>query len=175
MPSDEWYRQQYRGHDEELISSKEILESTGYTRNTLVKWKSRYADMPEVVCKKWRKTDDGEVRSHGAFDLYWVRVEMEPFLAKRLERARTYRRPEDRDERYIAVSARLRENQQRLRLITEKEKQLKAELTQLREEREQIWHRSIDDRRFIAAYEREQNHERALEGEHDSPKIDEEV
>lgn len=156
MPSDEWYRPEYKGRKDELISSQEILDRTGYTRGAVSKWKSRHEDMPDAVCKKWRTPENSTGRGHGAFDFYWVRSEMEPFLEKRLEMAQVHRKPEDRDERYHIVSARLRENDKRVEWIIEKETNLKAELTKLREEREQIQHRSVDDRRFVMAYEREQ-------------------
>ncbi|MFE9412283.1 hypothetical protein ACFYN0_26345 [Streptomyces sp. NPDC006704] len=155
MPSDEWYREEYKGREDELISSQEILDRTGYTRGAVSKWKSRHEDMPETVCKKWRSPESSAGRGHGAFDFYWVRTEMEPFLAVRLELAQVHRKPEDRDERYHIVCARLRESDARVRWIVERETNLKTELTKLREEREQLQHRSVDDRRFVAAYERE--------------------
>ncbi|MFI2616615.1 hypothetical protein [Streptomyces sp. NPDC018584] len=170
MSSDEWYRPQYRGHEAELISAQEILRSTGYTRGALSKWKSRHADMPEAVCKRW-SVSENRVGSHGVLETYWVRAEMEPWLAKRLEKAQQYTNPEDRDERYRSVSSRLRENDKRVAWIAEREKTLKAELEKLREEREQIQHRSVDDRRFVEAYERERELERARE----SSATDEEV
>ncbi|GHB51972.1 hypothetical protein GCM10010331_44410 [Streptomyces xanthochromogenes] len=157
MSSVEWYRDEYKGREGELISSPEILDRTGYTRGTLSKWKSRHADMPDAVCKKWRSPESSPGRGHGAFDLYWVRSEMEPFLEKRLELAQVHTKPEDRDERYHVVSARRREDDARVAWIIERETTLKSELTKLRQEREFIQHRSVDDRRFMAAYERERD------------------
>ncbi|KUL44791.1 hypothetical protein ADL22_12675 [Streptomyces sp. NRRL F-4489] len=157
MPSDEWYRPEYKGREDELISSQEILDRTGYTRGALNTWKKRHADMPKVVCVKWRSPDSMEGRGHGAFDRYWVRSEMEPFLEKRLELARVYRKPEDRDERYHIVSARIREDEMRIKWIIARETNLKDELGRLRRERELLQDRSVDDRRFLTAYERERN------------------
>lgn len=156
MASDEWYRPEYKGREGELISIVEVLERTGYTRGVVSKWKSRHQDMPKAVCKKWRSTEKMG-RGHGAFDFYWVRSEMESFLEKRLELAKVYRKPEDRDERYQIVSPRLREDDKRIEWIVERESNLRAELSRLREEREQIQARSVDDRRFVAAYERERD------------------
>ncbi|MFF4699896.1 hypothetical protein [Streptomyces chattanoogensis] len=152
MPSDEWYREEYKGREDELISSQEILDRTGYTRSVLSKWKSRHADMPKEVVKRWRKTG-GQTRGHGAFDLYWVRDEMLPFLKKRLALAEVH--GSDKHARYEVVSARVREDDKRLERIADQERILKDKLTKLREEREQIWDSLVDDRRFVAAYERE--------------------
>ncbi|PNE43418.1 hypothetical protein [Streptomyces noursei] len=152
MPSDEWYREEYRGREDELISSAEILELTGYTRGAVSKWRNRHADMPEEVCKKWREREEGK-RGHGAFDQYWVRDEMLPFLEKRLSRAKVH--GGDRDARYEVVSVRLREDIEKLEQIAERERNLKDELSRLREEREKIQIRAVDDQRFVAAYERD--------------------
>ncbi|MDJ0463074.1 hypothetical protein [Streptomyces sp. H27-C3] len=160
MPrDDEWYREEYKGREEELISSEEILEMTGYTRGALTKWKSRHEDMPKEVCKKWRDTS-AQKRGHGALDSYWVRDEMLPFLEKRLELAQVHRAEDDRDSRYAIVSVRLREDTAKLAWIAEQETSLKTALSKLREEREQIQDRLVDDRRFVAAYERENQQEK---------------
>ncbi|WP_158812883.1 hypothetical protein [Streptomyces rimosus] len=152
MERTEWYREEYKDRWDELISMREILERTGYTRTAVSRWRSRHEDMPKEVCKKQRNPD-GEKRGHGAYDIYYVREEMEPFLEKRLERARVH--GPDKEERYQVIKSRVPHDEKRVKWLRDQEESVKQQLEAYRVERERLQDRLNADHRFLAAFERD--------------------
>ncbi|WP_409238405.1 hypothetical protein [Streptomyces sp. PA5.6] len=158
MTDDEWFREEYRGREEELISGQEILQRTGYQRSILSKWRRRHSDMPKEVLKRWGPATLGKSRS---YDFFWVRDEMEPFLKTRIEKAQVHGAvsDEDRYDYYQTVTSRLRKNEKRLDWITNKETKLREQLASLQKERRKLRDQSNDDRRFVEIYQREHANE----------------
>ncbi|MEU7146982.1 hypothetical protein AB0B15_02920 [Streptomyces sp. NPDC045456] len=152
MAKTHWYREEYKGREDELISRQEVAARTGYSVRTIDKWRTRYDDCPSPVKREWRS----EMGTGG--EVWYVEREINEFTDKRRaaagNRGKKKNTPLDA-ERYELVPTEIEADAERLRSIDAILKTLRKRVVEAQEERKVVARRLYENRRFKEKYERD--------------------